>query len=63
MTDQQRSTEQESRTPFEAPAFAEMLKQCGCGCTGMVSQLRSQEDDCAKMMSRMMKREKGKLKV
>jgi hypothetical protein len=60
MSDKQKTTQKESRTPFEGLPFGAMMaKMMGrqgqsCGCMEMMSQMMEQQDmdcDCAEMMT------------
>ena len=61
MTDEQKTTQEESRTPFAGMPFAAMMEKMmgqqgqGCNCMEMMSQMMSQQEmdcDCAEMMAK-----------
>ncbi len=60
MSDEQKTTQQESCPPFEGMPFAEMMEKMmsqqgqGCGCQMMMSQMMGQPGmacDCSEMMA------------
>ena len=61
MSDEQKTTQEESRDPFAGMPFAAMMEKMmgqqgqGCGCKEMMSQLMSQQGTdcgCADMMAK-----------
>ncbi len=62
MSNEQKTTQEESRSPFEGLPFAAMMEKMmsqqgqGCDCLEMMSQMMGQQDkdcDCAEMMPQM----------